>query len=318
MIVYGASAVQQADKLSTQRDTMSINAKITIIFLVLGIVASGGLTGFNYYEARNQVFEDAYQKAEIISSFALATRNYTVDILRPLARDIAGPESFIPELMGGFFVARAVADLFSGYQPGYTFKQATFDPVNSDNRATAEEAKIIQYFRENRQAEVKRGIMTREGKQFIYVARPVVVAKGCLKCHDRKETAPAGRVKRYPGEGGYGYKTGDVVAAFINYVPVQKALDRVRSTAFKTGMAGVVTILLMLAVIWFYISVQVTRPLVELTGLAEKMSHGKGLEQPIEVQRSDEIGNLYAAFDRMRKSVRVLLRLGQKQVNRKG
>ena len=76
--------------------------------------------------------------------------------------------------------------------------------------------------------------------------QPVVAKKGCLKCHGKQEDAFMGRVKRYPGTGGYNYAENDIVATFIAYVPIQKAMENLKATAFKTTLASVFSILLIM------------------------------------------------------------------------
>ena len=93
--------------------TMSIKSKINLSFLALGIIAALAVAVFNYFEIKDKVIDDAYKKAELINSFAMASRTYTVKTMRPLALRVAGADQFHPEIMGGFFVARAIADTFA-------------------------------------------------------------------------------------------------------------------------------------------------------------------------------------------------------------
>ena len=92
-------------------------------------------------------------------------------------------EAFHPEPMGGFFVARAIAEIFSGSQPGYAFKQATLNPVNPGNMADPNEEEIIRFLSRERSVNSKKGIVDKSGKDYIYFAQPIVTKKGCLKCH---------------------------------------------------------------------------------------------------------------------------------------
>lgn len=288
---------------------MSLKLKINILLFLIGVITSICIGVFNYYEAKDRVFSDAFQKAELISSFAMASREYTVKTMRPLAREIAGSDSFHPELMGGFFVARAIADNFAKTQPGYIFKQATLNPVNSDNQADFQEIEIINYFDANPEIKMRKGLIEKNGQRYFYIANPVEVKKGCLKCHGAKENAPAGRVRRYPGPGGYNYEINNVVASFVNYVPIDKALDDLKITAFKTAMAGILSVLLILTAVWFFIGTMVTKPIIRLTNLADSMSRGKELEKEITVSSADEIGALCVSFNRMRKSVLKLIKI---------
>jgi protein-histidine pros-kinase len=281
--------------------------------LVLGIIASFSIAAFSYYETKNRIFEDAIRKAELMSSFAMASRKYAVNTMRPMTMKIAEKGSFYPELMGGFFVARAISDLFASAQPGYSFKQAALDPINANNLATLEEVEIIKYLAENRNVKAKKGIMEKNGQKYFYVAHPVVVKKDCLKCHDSKKNAIEGRVLRYPGPGGYNYKVNDVVATFINYIPLQKALDDLKSTAIKTILVGIGSILFILVVIWFFMNSVITGPILKITKIAEDMSKGKSLDVDVTSKQKDEIGALYDSFNRMRKSVALLIKMAQQK-----
>lgn len=291
---------------------MSIKSKINLSFLALGIFAAMAAALFNYFETKNKVITEAFKKAELINSFAMASRTYTVKTMRPLALSLAGPDQFHPEIMGGFFVARAVADTFAKDQPGYSFKQATIDPVNSQNAADAEEQQVIHQMAGNRNRDTWHGIVKRDDQRFFYIAKPVVAQKGCLTCHGNPDDAPAGRRTRYPGPGGYNYKENDVVAAFITYVPVEKALAEVNRSTLKLASTGMGFILLIFVIIWLLIDKIVTKPVVALTQLADEVSRGKGLEKDLTIKSGDEIGDLYQSFDRMRKSVVKLIRMVKK------
>lgn len=288
---------------------MSIKTKLNLILLILGIISSILIAVLNYIDAKNRVFEEAYNKAQLINSFAMAARTYTVKTMRPLAIEIAGTGKFHPEIMGGFFVARAIADTFARSQPGYTFKQATLDPVNFSNKASYEEANIIHAFDSNREQTLQKGIIEREDASYFYLARPVVAKKQCLTCHGDPVLAPKGRKVRYPGPGGYNYKENSVIATFVTYVPVKKALSQLKFIAFKTVVIGIFCILLILVALWLVLGKMVTKPIQRLTLLANNMSRGKDLQIKLEVPTKDEIGELYKSFDLMRKSVVKLIKM---------
>ena len=292
---------------------MSIKLKINLLLLVIGLITSLAIGTFNYFDAKDRIITDAYKKAELISSFAMASRNYTVDVMRPLALNVAGRGSFHPELMGGFYVAKAIADNFSDNQAGYTFKQATLDPVNPENLADAQEREIIRLFSADRDSMIQKGVMEKNRKNFIYIAQPVIAKKGCLKCHGNPKDAFTGRVERYPGAGGYNYTENDVVATFIAYVPIQKALENLRADALKTTLASIFSILIILVVVWLFLEFMVTRPIVKLTNLADSMSRGKNIDKVIKSKSKDEIGALYDSYNRMRISVIKLFEIIKKK-----
>ena len=292
---------------------MSIRIKIILVLLVIGLITSVSVTFFNYNEARNRVYNDAFAKAELISSFAMASREYTKKTMRPLASQLAGKESFHPELMAGFYVVRAIADIFSENQEGYSFKQATLDPILLQNKSDHQETEIIEYFKLNRSINIKKGMMNKEGAEFFYVARPVVNKKGCNRCHGRREDAPKEQLTKYPDSGGYNWEVDDIVATLITYVPIEGALQNLKVTAVKTILAGLVSVAFMMLVIWYFMSTFVVKPLVNLTERAGEMSRGKGLDQEIIGNSKDEMGALSESFNRMRKSVVKLITIIQQK-----
>ena len=292
---------------------MSIKSKINLSFLVLGILCIAAVSLFSYFETKKEVMANALEKAELINSFALASRTYTVKTMRPLALEIAGQDKFHPEIMGGFFVARAIAENFGKNQPGYSFKQATLNPVNIENMADYDEEGIIRKLEANRSLKSDQGILKKNGGRYFFIAKPVSTQKGCLKCHGEPDKAPYGRRTRYPGMGGYNYKENSVIAAFITYVPVEGALSELKTATVKLAGSSAAMVGLILTVIWFLVDKMVTKPIVNLTEFADSVSRGKGLEEKLDYPSKDEIGALYHSFDRLRQSVLKLMHIMKKR-----
>ncbi len=292
---------------------MSIKARVLFFLIAIGLVMSCCIGGYSYIDMKNQIHKNALKQAEIVSSFAKASQKYTVRTLHPLVRKIAGKDSFHPEMMGGFYIARAIADIFTESQPGYSFKQAALDPTNKQNLADHDEKEIIQFFANNREIKQKKGQIEKQGKTFFYVAQPVVTRKGCLKCHGKKEEAPSGRVDRYEDGGGYNYTFNSIVATFITYVPIEKDLQDLKFRAVKVAGVGLFFVVILTTSIWIFLNIKVILPLFKLTGLVDKMSLGQGLEKPIIGAGNDEIGKLYNSLNRMRKSILKLLNMVNKQ-----
>jgi len=243
----------------------------------------------------------------------MASREYTKKTMRPLAVKMAGKDSFHPELMAGFFVVRSIADIFAENQKGYSFKQATINPILPQNKANLQETEIINYFKSNRKVVMKKGTLSQNDGQVFYVARPVVNKKGCLKCHGQKENAPKEQQVMYTGNGGYGWKTDDVVATLITYVPIDTALNELKTIALKTILAGFVAIAIIMLSISFFLNKFVVKPIVDLTTITDRMSRGKDLHKTIENMSSDEIGALCGSFNRMRLSVVKLIQMIKKK-----
>lgn len=289
----------------------SINRKVTYMLLLIGFITSTVAAGLYYYTTYRAICQDAITKAEMISNFAMAVRIYTVKKMRPLAVEIAGKESFHPELMGGFFVAREVSEIFGEKFEGYSFKQATPNPINYSNLADREEAQWITQFEKDRSLLKLSGITQKKNQKYFYMASPIVAQKGCLKCHSTRQNAPVGRVEKYPGSGGYGYRLNQVIAAFITYVPIEHALAELRMATLRTMAIGIGSVLVMVIFIWLFMRRTVTRPIMNLARITNEISRGKNIDQKISTIEKGEIGELYKSFDRLRVSVIKLLKLSR-------
>ncbi len=293
---------------------MSIKWKINLLLIVLGITTSLLVAGFNYYEEKDRVLEEALKKAEIISSFAIALFKYTKKTMSPLAQKLLGDDVYHPEIEACFFVARDIADIFTKSQPGYSFKQACPNPMYLTNKADMQESEIVEYFSVNPDVKMKKGVTEKNGERYFYVAKPVVAdKKNCIRCHGSRANAPRAVVQKYPGPNGYGYTFNEVVATFITYVPIQKALEGVKYMAFKTVLIGICGIFFIAIVVWLFIGNSVTKPIARLTQMADEVSRGKEISREIRTNSSDEIGSLYEAFDRMRISVIKLVQATKKR-----
>ncbi len=289
----------------------SINRKVTGMLLLIGFFTSLAASFLYYHTTYQAIHRDALAKAEMISNFALAVRVYTVKKMRPLAIQIAGKDAFHPELMGGFFVAREVADIFGKKFEGYSFKQATPNPINYKNLADSEESQWISRFDRDHKLLKLSGITQKEDRKYFYMASPIVAKQECLRCHSTPSNAPAGRVEKYPGKGGYGYRLNQVIAAFITYVPIEQALADLRMATLRTMAIGIGSVLVMVAAIWLFMRRIVTGPIIKLARITNEISRGKDINQKITTTVQGEIGELYRSFDRLRISVIKLLKLSK-------
>jgi hypothetical protein len=177
--------------------------------------------------------------------------------------------------MAGLFVARSIGNIFSKGQSDYYFKHASLDPFSSQGHADPQEKELIHAFSDNRELKYKRGILEKKGARVFYVAKPIVVRKGCLRCHGSTKYAPKAVVEKYPGPNGYGWSVDQIIATFIVYVPIQKALAAVKTTAIKIALIGVLSICMLVIAIWFFMNTVVTKPVIELTELTDEMARGE-------------------------------------------
>lgn len=154
-------------------------------------------------------------------------------------------------------------------------------------------------------------MLTKKGEPYYYFATRRNAAKGCLQCHSDPATAPKDQVEIYGGERGYGWKEGDVAAAFVVYVPLGAALAEARASALKLLAVAGIGLLVALAAIWLLLDRGVVRPIAELSGRAEAISMGRGLEEKVTTGATGEIATLASGLERLRVTIaKVLKRSG--------
>ena len=291
---------------------MSIRLRFVLIIGLISLVATVTLAVLSYRFTVNGSMEEAKRKGNIVFTFIEASRMFVKKEQRPLVLDIVEKGRFYPTLMSGFAVTRGIWDEFTKILPDYSFKQATLDPLYAPNKADSDEIALISEFESNTKLKTQEGILKKDGAKFFYFALPIKVEKECLHCHGNPEDAPKDQVEIYGTENGYNWKIGDTVAAFITYVPIQKALDEARKSALIIVSYGLSGIILLSLVIWFFFNRYLVKPITMLETRTTEISLGKNLDERINIGSNDEIGSLSRAVDRMRISTMKLLKLCKK------
>ena len=287
---------------------MSIRVRFIIIIGVLSLLASLSLAFASYQFSVKNAMADAKKQGAIVFNMIHSSRMFFKKNQRPLVAELVEEDRFYPEIMSGFVMTRGVWDIFEKRFPGYKFKQATLDPLYPPNKADADETKLIAEFDADRKIENREGKMTKNGKHFYYFAKPVQVEDKCLRCHGTPEEAPKDQIEIYGTESGYDWRKGQVVSTAIVYVPMDAAMaaaKKAATTLFGMGIAGIVVLM---GVIWFFLSRGVVVPLAKLEEKTRQISLGKELEEDIGVNSKDEIGDLAKAIDRLRISTAKLLK----------
>lgn len=289
---------------------MGIRAKFVVIITVLSLLATIAIGYTSYMLSRQSAIAEAKSKGEIIYNYIKASGKFFGKYQYPLImEDNMDQDRFIPELMSKFVVSRMEFEIFQETLEGYLFKQATLDPLWPDNKADAEEKKVIAYFEANPESNEKQGVMEKKGESFFYTARPIRIDKPfCLTCHGDPADAPGDQRDIYGTEHGYNWEMGSTVGTSIVYISIAKAMDDAKQSAIKIFTVGIVCLLVTIICIWVFLDRFVVAPIIKLSGSAKDISIGKNLCDSIHTDSNDEIGGLANSIDRMRISVNKLLK----------
>lgn len=141
----------------------------------------------------------------------------------------------------------------------------------------------------------------------------------CLECHSTPDKAPKGQIDRYGSVNGFGWKLNEIVGAQIISVPASKVFESARQSVFL--LMGIVVVVFAAAIFMvnYWLNRYVVQPLNRIARVAEEVSVGNMDAEFEQISSNDEVGNLAAAFSRMKTSLAIAMkRLAQYRIGQGG
>ncbi|NOQ45094.1 MAG: DUF3365 domain-containing protein [Desulfobulbaceae bacterium] len=287
---------------------MSIRIRFLLLIGILSLLATIGIAFASYQFSLNNAMEEAKTKGKLVFDYLNSSREYYRQHQRTTIMELIPKDRFIPELQSGFTLTRGVSEKFQKKNPDYIFRQATIDPLHLPNKADKDDLKIINTFKKQQEKEFDEGTVTKNGQSYYFFARPIKVDKQkCLRCHGDPATAPEEQKQIYGTEHGYNWKLGEIVSAYIVYVPLQKAISKAKKAAINLVAIGVGGIVVMMMILWVFFSMYIIKPITMLEQRTTEISLGNNLTETIATTSNDEIGYLARSVDRLRISVEKML-----------
>lgn len=288
---------------------------LIIVMFVVGLFLSGS-TFWGILEHRAEA--EVGSKALIVMETINGVRNYTQDRINPLLKErIENKSEFTPEAIPTF-ASREVFEYFrkNPDYAQYLYKDAAPNPTNLRDRADKFETELVEQFQEDRDSLQKSGWRELYQGKIFYVARPFILKKqSCLECHSTPDKAPQSLLATYGSENGFGWELNQVVAAQIVYIPAEEILKSVRRSFVTTIAILAATFIMIVFALNFLLKRFVIRRIQKIARTAQAVSRGD-LKADFEENSKDEIGLLVIAFNRMRSSVEVAMKLlNQKKIN---
>jgi HAMP domain-containing protein len=277
---------------------------VTLVAIALAIVASVAHS-FLIDNARDQVV----QQAKLMMAGATSTRKYTSEELKPLLMQAADDQhTFLPQTVPAYGATTIFSKLRQSF-PDYTYKEATLNPTNLEDRASDWESDVIQTFRNNpSQKEIVGERMTPTGMS-LYLAHPIVAQQGCLECHSTPSVAPQTMINKYGSANGFGWNLNEVIAAQIVSVPMDLPVN-IATKAFHTLMLALsVTFLAILIAVNLVLYFLIILPVRKLSTVADRVSLGQFNDAELPVRGKDEMAQLTASFNRLFVTVTKALRM---------
>lgn len=282
---------------------MKLLTKFNLILLVVfgtgGLIISHIISSFLVSNAQREVL----QQAELMMASATSVREYTSADLRPLLeQNPQRRQRFLPETVPAFAAITTFVKLRQKY-PDYSYREATLNPTNPQNRATDWEADVIRYLGDHRDEKQLSGQRATPLGPSMYLAMPLVAGQACLECHSTPDAAPRTMIATYGSNNGFGWKQDSVIGAQIVSVPMSVPLQKA-TQAFHLLLAYLVVIFVMtLAVLDAAVYLIVILPLKRVAETADRVSKGETASVPLQVKGSDEIAAVTESFNRMQLSL---------------
>ena len=213
------------EKLSG-KDWGRLTVYLSIPLAISALVAVGMYLAISAY-----LMNDAQEKIQNVLLSHRGTHHYIQQVMHPAfyrARENheIAQTFYSPELLSSSFIVRNLHVFHNEERkkaglPEIYYKMAANNPRNPVNRADALETSLIRMFNEKRDVTEYHQVITENGKKFLYYAKPFLInTRACLKCHGNREDAPPDLQARYPGQGGFNEKVGDIRAIESLRVPV--------------------------------------------------------------------------------------------------
>lgn len=282
---------------------MKLLTKFNLILLVIFGASGLLICQLAYRFLINNARREVLAQAELMVAGTKAVRDYTSDDLSPLLQQNPRHKvRFLAETIP-FFAATTTFNKVRKTYPEYTYKEATLNPTNPEDRASDWEADIIQELRDHPEQQRVVGERSTPSGQALYLAHPIKVDPTCLECHSTPSAAPRAMLAVYGSANGFGWKPNEIVGAQIISVPMSVPVA-IANQAFRNLLVMLVLSLL-LAILALDAGVYwlVIRPLKIVSESGDRISKGEKNVPPLEVSGKDEIASVTTSFNRMRVSL---------------
>jgi protein-histidine pros-kinase len=283
---------------------MKLLARFNLIFIAIFGIGTVLAVWFAYGFLRSNANNEVLAQAHLMMESTLATRSYTATQIQPLLNKVQKHNNeFLPQTVPAYSATQVFAFIHKN-NPDYSYKEATLNPTNPEDRASDWEADVVNIFRNNGAKKEYIGTRITPTGPSLYYARPIAIANpACLECHSTPANAPAALIRQYGSNNGFGWKLNEVVGAQIVSVPESLPIKIADKALRSLIVYFVLVALIVLVVLDAVLIATVIRPVARLSRAADEISQGKLDVEDLPAQGKDEISTLAASFNRMQRSL---------------
>jgi protein-histidine pros-kinase len=284
------------------------NLILIVVFGLSGFLIAQLSYRFLIGNARREVLA----QAELMMHSAGSVRTYTSDDLRPLLeKNPKHKIRFLAETVPAFAATTTFATLRKSDADymNYTYKEATLNPTNLEDRASDWEADIIRNLRDHPDQKTLTGERDTPAGPSIFLAAPLQAAPACLECHSTPSAAPPAMIAVYGSANGFGWKSSEIIGAQIVSVPLSVPIAIANDAYHRLLIILISALIATLLVLDGAVYLFVIRPLRLVSETADKVSKGDKNVTPLTVKGKDEIASVTASFNRMQLSLAKALKM---------
>ncbi len=286
---------------------IKFNLLLMLVFIISITVSGIALSSLLQQRAQAEITT----QAEILIQTMNSVRDYTQGHINPLLKSRLNTDAaFIAETVPAFSATEVFEKFRNNNEyKNFIYKEATLNPTNLRDKADEFETQLVERFRKNSAIKEISDFRTLPEGQVFYIARPLAVKQqSCLRCHSTPEAAPKSQLTTYGRENGFNWQLNDIVAAQIISVPSGDVFANAIHiwTTIMGLIVAIFTIVILL--INFLIKKTVIQRIRNIEKTAQQVSTGD-MNAKFEERSRDEIGGLAAAFNRMKSSLEIAMKM---------
>jgi len=282
---------------------MKLLTKLNLVLMAIFLGAGAIVSTLSYQFLMGNARREVLTQAELMMAAAMSARDYTSNDLAPLLQqNPRHKQRFIAQTVPAVGATTIFTNLRKNH-PEYSYKEATLNPTNLEDRAADWEADVIRRLRDHPEMTSFVGERDTPAGPALYMAKPITVKAGCLQCHSVPANAPAGMLAVYGAANGFGWKEGDTIGAQVVSVPTSVPVQMARSAFYRLLLILALTSVAVIVALDASVYWLVIRPLRVLSSAADRISKGEKDVPRAIVHGNDEVAAVSTAFNRMQVSL---------------
>jgi methyl-accepting chemotaxis protein len=255
-------------------------------FIVLSVIISITTSSYIYLYQQNKIAleENLYSKGKSILDFAdvlLESRN---------EKFFTGSSSEVPQE-----IQNEIFSKFTDISKGEVFfKQASLNPVNPNNKALPYESEEIEYFKKYKDKKEHVKNITKDGKDFFMLSRPIIAEKKCVMCHPT-------------------WTAGDIIATENVKIDLTNFENDLSNTLITMATTWFLNIFLVIGAILLLFHKEVTLRLENLLKAMKRLQFGKFdiddilKDENVKTKNKNEIGKTFIALKEMANGIKPVI-----------